>query len=109
MNQRQPRVKSEALRLSAGHPDARCMFGTSACNWPQGGCVLCHLRIENTGVGIKPDDFCAAFGCSGCHDLIDGRTPGMTFGSHDWYFYALRAMKRTQRWWYDHGLLQVAA
>ena len=35
---------------------------------------LCHLRMFNGGgTGLKPHDSEAVFGCTHCHDLIDGR------------------------------------
>jgi len=80
---------------------------TDVCD-PNGGCVLCHVRIPGQGgAGIKPDDTCASFGCVACHDVFDGRKKGLTRGSEDWLFYALRGMARTQRWWFEHGLLAV--
>ncbi|THD06135.1 hypothetical protein B1991_14425 [Rhodanobacter lindaniclasticus] len=35
---------------------------------------LCHLRMfSGGGTGLKPHDAEAVFGCTHCHDLIDGR------------------------------------
>lgn len=36
--------------------------------------VLCHYRLAGTnGMGEKPHDSQAAFGCHACHDAVDGR------------------------------------
>lgn len=37
--------------------------------------VLCHLNSPSKGMGRKSDDFFAVYGCSICHDIIDGRSP----------------------------------
>lgn len=36
--------------------------------------VLCHYRMSGlSGMGFKSPDWCAAYGCSKCHDIVDGR------------------------------------
>lgn len=36
--------------------------------------VLCHYRLAGTsGMGEKPHDSQAAYGCHACHDAVDGR------------------------------------
>lgn len=38
--------------------------------------VLCHLRqFGGGGTGLKPPDGEAVYGCTNCHDLLDGRKP----------------------------------
>jgi hypothetical protein len=98
---------SNALRKSAGHHDAQCQFNIAGvCNGL--GCVLCHIRlIGEAGGGQKPDDTCAAHGCGACHDVFDGRVPGLEKNSTDWNFYALRALVRQMRWWQQWGFITV--
>jgi len=53
------------------------------CNFDPATTVLCHSNAlaDGKGMGIKAADDCAAYGCSACHDLVDGRRPrpdGMT-------------------------------
>ena len=36
--------------------------------------VLCHYRDSSTGMGQKENDLIGAWGCSHCHDVVDGRT-----------------------------------
>ncbi|WP_037385750.1 DUF1364 domain-containing protein [Serratia sp. DD3] len=44
------------------------------CNFNPETTVLAHYRMAGTcGTGIKPDDSQAAWSCSCCHDVIDGR------------------------------------
>lgn len=102
-------IVSNALRQSAGHPDAECFLAIEGvCQWPNAGNVLCHIRlIGECGGGQKPDDTLASFGCCACHDVFDGRVPGLEKNSADWNFYALRGMARTLRWWQRHGLISI--
>lgn len=41
------------------------------CNHNNETVVLCHLG--GAGMGTKNDDMFGAFGCSACHDVVDGR------------------------------------
>ena len=98
---------SPALRQSAGHPDAGCMLNIAGVCTMQ-GCVLCHIRMMGeVGMGQKPDDTMATFGCGACHTHFDSNgTRGLKRGSEDWLFYALRGMARTHRWWREHGFVR---
>lgn len=101
-------IKSQALRDSAGHWDARCMLEIAGvCQWPSAGNMLCHIRVAGeVGGGQKPDDTMATFGCMACHVVFDGNgTKGLS--ETDWNFYALRGMARTLRWWHTHGFLSI--
>lgn len=108
-------IVSDALRKSAGHPDAYCTLQIvgvcgDSTTAKTSGCVLCHVRIPgDVGGAQKPDDICAAFGCGPCHTALDsnGTAYGLKRGSEDWLFYALRGIVRTQRWWVQHGFLMI--
>ena len=43
------------------------------CNQNPETVVLCHLP-SGSGMGQKSPDWFAVYGCSSCHDIIDGRT-----------------------------------
>jgi len=47
------------------------------CNFNPETTVLCHSNklADGKGLGIKAPDTRAAFGCSACHDVLDGRAP----------------------------------
>jgi hypothetical protein len=47
------------------------------CNSNSETVVLCHSnRLEHgKGMGLKAPDAAACFGCSDCHDVLDGRRP----------------------------------
>lgn len=100
-------MKSKKLRDSARGQD--CTFQiVGVCNCDPSTTVLCHLPDESSGVGKKADDFSAAFGCSACHDVVDGRAKDL-FGEYrgNELFYNHRAMKRTWRKWIDMGLIMI--
>jgi len=64
------------------------------CNYDPTTVALAHLRwLGGCGMGIKPNDLQGVFACCICHDLIDGRSPGLS--KDDRNFYALRALART--------------
>ena len=47
------------------------------CNGNNETVVLCHLnnkRLFGVGTGQKVPDIFGAWGCSSCHDAVDGRT-----------------------------------
>lgn len=44
------------------------------CNFDLETTVGCHYRLSGlNGMGMKPDDLFVAWGCSSCHDVVDGR------------------------------------
>ena len=80
------------------------------CNHDPETTVLAHYQAPgHGGMGTKPDDSSAAYSCSSCHDVLDGRVPygwmpanepGKLFIAGDdrsvlqeWYWF--RGMRRT--------------
>lgn len=47
------------------------------CNFDPATTVLCHSNylVDGKGMGLKAPDEKACFGCSACHDVLDGRRP----------------------------------
>lgn len=47
------------------------------CNRDPATVVLCHSNslADGKGMGLKAPDTAACFGCSACHDVLDGRRP----------------------------------
>lgn len=46
------------------------------CNGDPETTVLCHIHKPSIsgGIGLKANDLLASWGCSACHDRIDGRS-----------------------------------
>lgn len=73
IRQKQPPFISRAWRQSAkGKP---CTLNLVGCNHDPETTVLCHLRLfSQAGLGAKPHDCCAVYGCSACHEKLDRTT-----------------------------------
>jgi len=89
------KIVSKKIRNSARGEE--CTFQiVGVCNFNPETTVLCHLADETKGIGTKSDDISAAYGCSSCHDAIDGRAYSEELEEHkNWYL--RRAMVRTWR------------
>lgn len=81
------KLKSKGPRMTPIRKAARGQDCTMAlpgvCNRDPETVVLCHSNslADGKGMGLKAPDTAACFGCSSCHDLLDGRRPrpdGMT-------------------------------
>jgi hypothetical protein len=100
-------VRSTAITQSANGQTCTLQIVGQSCA-PDETVVLAHIPLPgNHGTALKPDDLCAAYACATCHDLLDGRVPGLKHGSADWLFYALRGMARTLRILHDTGIIVV--
>ena len=65
--------RSTPIRRAARGQD--CTLRLAVCNFDPDTTVLCHSNflIDGKGMGMKAPDMAAAFGCSACHDVLDGR------------------------------------
>lgn len=91
------------LRKSAKGRDCQIRI-PGVCNGNPETVVLCHL--PGGGMGGKMPDLFGAFGCSACHDVVDGRRQSNeSMDMLDIYF--LEAVIRTQQIWLDEGLIRV--
>lgn len=69
MKRTRPKM-TPARKAAQGRP---CMIRIPGiCSHDSSTVVLCHFRLA-TGGGMKPHDSQAAWGCSRCHDAVDGR------------------------------------
>jgi hypothetical protein len=68
---------------------------------------LCHLRmLGGGGTGLKPHDSEAVFGCTHCHDLLDGRRRLVPELAHEFTWERiLRALIETWRLQREAGVL----
>jgi hypothetical protein len=75
-----------------------------ACNSDRATVSPCHIRDRHTGRSIKASDISVVDGCSGCHDVFDGRA-GVVLPMEDWLFYALRGLQETLENRIERGIL----
>jgi hypothetical protein len=70
------RAKSTPARRAARGRDCTLML-LGVCNRDPATTVLCHSNClaDGKGMGLKAPDSAACFGCSDCHDVLDGRRP----------------------------------
>lgn len=99
------RTKTTPLRQSA--KGESCTLNVAGvCNYNSETVVLCHLPIlADHGFSTKVADYCAAYGCSACHDWIDNRN-----GVHPYeerLYYAARGLVRTQQRMIEKRLIVV--
>ena len=69
------RKKLTKIRAAARGQD--CLLRFPVCNGRNETTVLCHSNLleDGKGLGLKAPDERGAFGCSACHDVLDGRAP----------------------------------
>lgn len=62
-------------KITKAARDQTCTIRLSCCNGDIRTTVFCHYRSVRLGAGtaLKPADYIGAFGCSACHDVVDGR------------------------------------
>lgn len=89
-------IRIQKIRDSARGEN--CTVQSPWCNNNPETVVLCHwAEPGEKGLGTKPDDTSAFYGCSDCHDWIDGRVnhgkQRLMIPDKPWYVF--RAMRRT--------------
>ncbi len=101
--------RSTPIRRAARGQD--CTLRLAVCNFDPDTTVLCHSNFlaDGKGMGLKAPDTAAAFGCSACHDVLDGRRPrpaGLSMLDLESAFYV--AMRQTHEILRSMGLLDAA-
>jgi len=86
-----------------------CMINIPGiCNNNPDTVVLCHLnnkRLFGIGIGQKVPDIFGAWGCSACHDAVDGRSRILPEYDYTMVFY--EAVFRTQKVLLDEGKIKI--
>ncbi|WP_414501279.1 nuclease domain-containing protein [Zymobacter sp. IVIA_12111.31 C1] len=96
------RIVSKAMRASAR--DERCTLGIlGVCNERTDTTVLC----QSHGLARKSDDLSACYGCSACHDVIDGRVPWPSEEKAHAEWYMRRAQIRTLVRMVEKGIITI--
>lgn len=85
-----------------------CQIRSAVCNHNPETTVLCHIHKPSIsgGTGLKAHDLLAAWGCSACHDLVDGKRTGknmMLRPERDLLLY--EGILRTQKILIDEGII----
>lgn len=101
------RPKMTPIRRAARDQDCTLQL-LGVCNGDPATVVLCHSNslADGKGMGLKAPDTAACFGCSSCHDVLDGRAPrpeGMTAADVDSHFRF--AVERTHAILRQEGLI----
>lgn len=96
-----------AIRKAAKGEDCTLNIA-GVCNYNPETVVLCHFPSETHGIGLKSNDLSAGFGCSACHDVIDGRSH-IKLSKEDKEFYMRRSQFRTLLRLIDKGIVKCKA
>jgi len=96
-------MKQTKITKSARGEDCQIRI-PNICNFNPETTVLCHKN--GGGAGMKSNDIHGAYGCSNCHDAVDGRMNTVfNVDELDVMFY--EGIFRTQLILIDKGLLSV--
>lgn len=93
------RPKMTPIRKSAKGQECTIRL-PDVCNYNTETTVLCHSNelADGKGMGLKAPDTEAAYGCSACHDVVDGRAPRPEGMSYELMMSLFRAaIEQTQR------------
>ena len=96
--------KFQKLRDSARGEDCTLQIHPY-CNGNPDTVVLCHLP-SGSGMGQKSPDWFAVYGCSSCHDIIDGRLAN-NFSNGTVTVLEQNALFRTWQRMIEKGLIKI--
>lgn len=98
-------IRSKKI-TNAAHGQACTLNISGWCNYNPLTVVFCHFPDESHGMGLKASDLSGGFGCSSCHDAVDGRITCPEFVAHrDWYL--RRSQTRTMEALFELGVLRI--
>ena len=99
---RTPKVITQSAK------DEDCTLAiVGVCNYDSSTVVVCHLSDGSGGSNRLTGPLNICFGCSRCHDEIDGRTGYKLTTEVQREFYMRRAMNRTINRLIEKGLVTV--
>jgi len=77
------------------------------CNFDPATTVFCHAPCVDKGMGYKSPSWWGSYGCSSCHDYIDGRGKFNKWGATDVddEVFWMPAIYETQKKLFAKGLL----
>jgi len=95
------KIVSKKIRNSARGEDCSMRL-PGICNFNPESTSLCHINTVFKGTGMKSPDIFAFFGCSACHDAVDGRSNNPVDPQD-----ILNAMVETQMKLFEKGLIKL--
>jgi len=95
-------MKQTKITKSAKGEDCAFRF-LGICNFNPETTVFCHINTKYKGIGIKSPPIFGAYGCSSCHDALDGRSNKL-FNNSD----VMDAMIETQYKLMEKGLICIS-
>ena len=100
-----PRVTSKAI-LESARGESCLLQINGVCNDNNETVVACHSNWHEDGGGIgkKSQDIYISYGCSACHDWLDGRSKGSDEDKRDAFH---RGMKRTWARMIEKGIITI--
>lgn len=102
-----PKVRSELITDSANGEECAFRF-PMICSFDPATTVWCHLPGIGKGISTKVSDLHGAYGCSLCHDLVDGRMKQPNhLGDAAILEIMLRALAESQARLLESGLIVV--
>ena len=97
--------KYQKLRDSARGEDCTLQIHPY-CNSNPETTVLCHLP-SGSGMGQKSPDWFAVYGCSSCHDIIDGRVTKDSLWPYNIRMAERMALYHTWNRMLEKGLIKI--
>lgn len=79
------------------------------CNYNPETTVFCHINSADAGkgMGLKASDLFGFYGCSECHNVLDGRTKS-EYNKEELDLLAYHALIRTQMILINKGLIKIS-
>ena len=99
-------AKQTKITKSARNEDCSIRLPT-ICSFDETKTVFCHINTVFKGVGLKSPDLFGIYGCSDCHNVLDGRRPHK-FTEAELYEATLDALIETQSKLVSKGLLCIS-
>ena len=92
-------------KLRASARNQKCSLGLFPyCNEDSSTVVLCHIGSSSKGMGIKSEDWFGVFGCSACHDIIDGRKRS-NISEQELQKCILKGLHNTWKYWIENDYI----
>lgn len=82
-----------------------CQIRSPFCNHNNETVVFCHLNTA--GMGQKTHNIHGSYGCSKCHDFVDGRLADTRYNYDQREFCHYRGVIKTQNLMIKNGILKL--